>query len=72
MDEATQEMMTKPRCGLKDKHDFDGAYSRRERFAKLGELYRVSCYAVVFTLIRIYDMLTLETGRRLLVLKLLA
>jgi hypothetical protein len=41
MDEATHEMMTKPRCGLKDKHDSDGVYRRRKRFAKLGELYRI-------------------------------
>jgi len=41
MDEATHEMMTKPRCGLKDKHDSEGVYSRRKRFAKLGELYRI-------------------------------
>jgi hypothetical protein len=40
MDEATHEMMTKPRCGLKDKHDPEGVDSRRKRFAKLGELYR--------------------------------
>lgn len=40
MDEATHNMMTKPRCGLKDKHDFDGVYSRRKRFATLGETWK--------------------------------
>jgi len=41
MDEATREMMMKPRCGLKDKHDPDDVYSRRKRFTTLGELYRI-------------------------------
>jgi len=63
MDEATHEMMTKPRCGLKDKHDSEGVYSRRKRFAKLGELYRIY-YEAVCTFMYIYNMLTLHTDRR--------
>lgn len=41
LDEPTHEMMLKPRCGLKDKHDSERVYSRGERFATLGELYRI-------------------------------
>lgn len=41
MDEAMREMMMKPRCGWKDKHDSEGVYSRGKRFTKLGELYRI-------------------------------
>ena len=41
MDEATHEMMMKPRCGVKDKHDPERVYSRENRFTKLGELYRI-------------------------------
>jgi len=37
MDEATHQMMNKPRCGVKDKHDFDRVDGRRKRFAILGE-----------------------------------
>lgn len=33
MDEATHEVMTKPRCGLKDKHDYD----EEKSFATFGE-----------------------------------
>ncbi|KDR14088.1 matrix metalloproteinase-14-like [Zootermopsis nevadensis] len=36
MDEETHEMMTKPRCGLKDRHDFDEEHSRRKRFSIFG------------------------------------
>jgi hypothetical protein len=37
MDEATEEMMNKDRCGMKDKHDFDEPDDRRKRFAIFGE-----------------------------------
>lgn len=37
MDEATHDVMTKPRCGLKDKHDFDeDKVRRKKRFATFG------------------------------------
>jgi hypothetical protein len=53
MDGATHDMMTKPRCGLKDKRDFDGVYSGVKRFATLGELYMTflwgSYYLVVYS-----------------------
>lgn len=39
MDEPTHEMMLKPRCGLKDKHDSEQVYSRRERFTTLGGVW---------------------------------
>jgi hypothetical protein len=39
MDEATHDVMTKPRCGLKDKHDFDEEKMRRKRFAPFGECF---------------------------------
>jgi hypothetical protein len=37
MDEEAHYLMTKPRCGLKDKHDFDAETVRRRRFATFGE-----------------------------------
>jgi hypothetical protein len=37
MDEATHEMMTKPQCGLKDRHYFNEEYSWRKRFTIFGE-----------------------------------
>jgi hypothetical protein len=39
MDEAMREMMMKPRCGWKDKHDSEGVYSRGKRFTKLGGVW---------------------------------
>jgi hypothetical protein len=39
VDEATHDVMTKPRCGLKDKHDFDEMKIRRKRFSTFGECF---------------------------------
>ncbi|KDR14087.1 50 kDa hatching enzyme-like isoform X2 [Zootermopsis nevadensis] len=39
MDEATHEMMTKPRCGMKDRHDFDEEYSRSKRYTTLDGVW---------------------------------
>jgi hypothetical protein len=59
MDEATHEMMTKPRCGLKDKHKTEEIYIRRKRFTKLGEIYRTFDEAVCTFLY--INMVTLHT-----------
>ena len=55
MDEATHEMMTKPRCGLKDRRDSEGVYSRSNRFTKLGELHRIFVVTIIIIIIIIIN-----------------
>jgi hypothetical protein len=39
MDEEAHHLMTQPRCGLKDKHDFDAKTVRSRRYAIFGECF---------------------------------